>query len=65
MLLIFSACCFASSLHFEPHALHILIWAHHFAYMLDHDESEPEELQEQAQAENTNPNPEQGKPQCI
>jgi hypothetical protein len=55
---VLSACCFASSLHFTPHALHILILAPHYAYMLDRDEPEPEEGQEQAQAEDTNLNPE-------
>jgi hypothetical protein len=57
-----SVCCFASSLHFSPHALHILILAHCYAYTLDHDEPEPEKLHEQAQVEDTNPDPKQGKP---
>jgi hypothetical protein len=60
-----SACCFASSLYFEPHALHILILAHPFAYAIKPTEQELKEPSEQAQVEDTNPDLEQGKPQCI
>jgi hypothetical protein len=41
----------ASLLHFAPHALHILLFAHVCSYALDHAELELEDLTEQAQVE--------------
>jgi thymidylate synthase len=47
------------------HALHHLISAHVYAYVIDHVELELEEPSEQAQAEDTNPEFSQGKTRCI
>jgi hypothetical protein len=58
----FSDCYFLHILDFAPHALHILILGHLYAYTLDCDEPA---LEEKAQAADTNPVPEQGKPRYI
>jgi hypothetical protein len=50
---------------FAPHALHLLISAHVYAYAIDHVESELAKLPEQAHAEDNNTDPDQGKPWCI
>jgi hypothetical protein len=57
---------FALLLHFAPHAFHILIATHIYAYTLDHAEVELQEPMEQAQAEEfTNLALDQDKPWCI
>jgi hypothetical protein len=43
-------CCFLHHIAFAPHALHIVILAHIYAYTLDHAEPELEEPLEQVQA---------------
>ncbi len=49
-----------------PHALHILISTHTYAYTLDHAELRSEVQAEQAQVEaSTNLDLDQGKPQFI
>jgi hypothetical protein len=49
-----------------PHALHILISTHTYAYTLDHAELRSEVQAEQAQVEAiTNLSLDQGKPRCI
>jgi hypothetical protein len=53
-------------LHFAPHAFHILILTHAYAYTLDHAESRSEVQAEQAQVEAiTSLALDQGKPRCI
>jgi hypothetical protein len=51
--------------HFTPHALHLLILVHIYAYAIDHVQQELDEPSELAQAEDINPDPKQGKLWCI